>query len=332
MDTAVHIRPFEATDREYNAAAYIAAHFPADRLGDFEYQRGAELRAFDESFEGSGHALKRYVAETDGTIVGYAQLFHIPWLREPGRYWVALRMHPAHQRRGIGGRLYQHLLAELQGIGAAAALCEVHETTPALAAYVERQAFHELFRSWPFYLDTRNFDPARFERATERAAARGIMITTLAREQERDSDWLPKLYDLHTTLTRDIPLPGHPHPAPGLEWFRRYAAAAPLALPEAFFIAKDGERYVGESFLHRVKGAPDELNQKATGVLHEYRGAGIALALKLETIVYARQQGYARIWTGVESNNPSMLAINRKLGFVRQPGLILFEKELRKRS
>src|SRR5438093_7467293 len=78
MDVAVHIRPFEVTDREYDAVAHIAAHFPADQLGDFEHQRGAELRAFDESFEGSGHALKRYVAETDGAIVGYAQLFHIP--------------------------------------------------------------------------------------------------------------------------------------------------------------------------------------------------------------------------------------------------------------
>src|SRR6266511_1955274 len=186
MDTAVHIRPFEATDRDYNAVAHIAAHFPADRLGDFEYQRGAELRAFDESFEGSGHVLMRCVAETDGGIVGYAQLFHIPWLRELARYWVALRMHPAHQWRGSGRRLCQHLLAELRGIDAAAAWCEVHETTPALAAYVERQGFHELFRSWPFYLDTRTFDPARFERATERAGTRGIMITTLAREQERD--------------------------------------------------------------------------------------------------------------------------------------------------
>jgi GNAT superfamily N-acetyltransferase len=206
---------------------------------------------------------------------------------------------------------------------------EVFESQPALAAYVERLGFHELFRSWEFSLDTRDFDLSRFAEAAERAAGHEITITTLAEERARGADWLPRLHELHAAITRDIPLPGHPHPAPGLVWFERYACELPVSIPDAYFIAVDGERYVGESCLHRVEAAPGELSQKTTGVLSEYRGYGIAVALKLRTIAYARQHGYTRIWTGVESNNPSMLAINTKLGFVQGPGVIVFEKQLR---
>jgi mycothiol synthase len=329
MDKTAHIRPFDPTDREYDAVADIAGQFPADELGDFEYQRGADVRAFDESFEGSGHVLKRYIAEADGVMLGYAHVFQVPWLREPRHFWAAIRVHPAHQRRGVGSQLYQQLCEELPRLDAAAMQIEVHETMPALATHALHRGFEEVFRSWPFYLDTRDFDLLRFQQGADRVAARGITISTLTNERARDPDCLARLYDLHTALTRDIPLPGYPHPAPPLAWFEDYACESPLSLPEAFFIAKDGERYVGESCLHRAEHEPDALNQKVTGVRQEYRGYGIAVALKLETIAYAQQHGYARIWTAVESNNPSMLAINQKLGFVQQPGLILFEKALR---
>lgn len=62
--------------------------------------------------------------------------------------------------------------------------------------------------------------------------------------------------------------------------------------------------------MQRIDGEGDALAQKVTGVLPAYRGSGIALALKLATIAYAQERGYSRIWTGVESNNPSMLEIN----------------------
>jgi mycothiol synthase len=329
-DQAMHIQAFHANERGYAAVADVAAQFPADLLGDFEYGSGAELRAFDESFEGTNHLLKRYVAleDTTGRVLGYAQLFHIPWLAQPGQFWCSVRVHPSYQRRGIGGRLYEQILLDLSSQNASAVQIMVHESAPELAASLARRGFRELFRSWPFDLDIECFDATPFQQVPERMTARGIAIETLSAIQRRDPEWLPKLYDLHTTLTRDIPLPGQPHPSPPLEWFADYAASSPASLPDAFFIALDGERYVGESCMHRAKDAPFALDQKVTGVRREYRGYGIALALKLKTIAYAREHGYPQIRTAVESNNPSMLALNAKLGFVQQPGLILFEKRL----
>ena len=328
MGRGLSIRNFQPTDQEYAAVAAVAAQFSDEELVDFEYADLGDLRSFDEGFAGTTDTLWRLVAVLDDTIVGYAQLFHIPWLREPGHFWAVIRVARARQRQGIGGRLCHHAIEELRRLGAVAIQAEVFESQPPLIAHVKRLGFHELFRSWPYRLDTHGFDLSRFQAATERVAKCEIIITTLAEERERGVDWLPRLHDLHAAITRDIPLPGHPHPAPGLAWFERYACGLPVSLPDAYFVAVDGQRYVGESCLHRLKAASDELNQKTTGVLSEYRGYGIAVALKLRTIAYAQRHGYTRIWTGVESNNPSMLAINAKFGFVQEPGVIVFEKHI----
>jgi mycothiol synthase len=332
LDRDLSIRFFKPSAAEYTAVAAVAAQFSDEELVDFEYADADDLWAFDDSFARTEYALRRLVAVSDDSIVGYAQFFRIPWLREPGHYWAAIRVAPAHQRQGVGGQLYHQMTEELRRLHAVAVQLEVFESNVTLIAHIERLGLHELFRSWEFSLDTRTFDLSRFLRDAERAAERGIAITTLALLRERGADWLPRLYDLHAAITHDIPLPGHPHPAPGLDWFARYACGLPVSMPDAYFIARDGDRYVGESCLHRIEGAPGELNQQTTGVLSEYRGYGIAVALKLRTIAYAQQHGYTRIWTGVESNNPSMLAINTKLGFVQGPGVIVFEKRLRSTS
>jgi mycothiol synthase len=326
MDQPIHIRPFEPSDHDYRAIAAVAASFPPEQSYDFEFRAEAEARALDQAFAEAGRPLARYVAEAAGQVVGYAYHFEIAWAPPSGRYWCAIRVHPEHQRRGVGGRLYQRIVADLAGLNAGALQVEVHEALGALIAPLQRRGFRELLRSWPFALDPRRCDLAGFRPAFERMA--GLEITTLAQERARDPAWLPKLYALHTALACDVPIPGHPIPAPPLAWFAEHVAGLPVSLPEAFFIARDGERYIGESYLHASPDEPGVLNQKVTAVDRAYRGRGIALALKLKTIEFAQRHGYAKICTGVESNNPSMLAINARLGFVQEPGLILFEKRL----
>ena len=57
-----------------------------------------------------------------------------------------------------------------------------------------------------------------------------------------------------------------------------------------------------------------------TGVLKEYRGRKIALALKLLAIRYSRACGAALLRTDNDSQNASILAINEKLGDKPQSG------------
>ncbi len=99
----------------------------------------------------------------------------------------------------------------------------------------------------------------------------------------------------------------------------------PGLLPDANFIALDGDRYVGFSNLWKSQG-DDHLHTGLTGILRAYRRRGIALALKLRAVAYAKARGAPVIRTGNETGNRAMLSINEKLGFARQPAWIDFVK------
>lgn len=55
-------------------------------------------------------------------------------------------------------------------------------------------------------------------------------------------------------------------------------------------------------------------------VRREFRGQHRATALKLLAIRMTRQHGMARMRTNNDSESGPMLAINRKLGYVPEPG------------
>jgi mycothiol synthase len=122
----------------------------------------------------------------------------------------------------------------------------------------------------------------------------------------------------------DIPLPGAFTGVP-LEEFQNQYVRRPGTLLDAFFIAKDGETYVGLSSVWREEGRSD-LWQIITGVRKEYRRRGVALALKLSVMDYAKKHGAETIKTWNASTNVAMLSLNDKLGYRRKVGWAFFEK------
>jgi RimJ/RimL family protein N-acetyltransferase len=98
-------------------------------------------------------------------------------------------------------------------------------------------------------------------------------------------------------------------------------------MAEGYFLALDNGQYVGLSTLWASQGVPD-LYTGLTGTLRSHRRRGIALALKLSAIDYARSIGTPRIRTWNATGNEGMLAINEALGFVKQPAWIEYALEL----
>jgi len=71
----------------------------------------------------------------------------------------------------------------------------------------------------------------------------------------------------------------------------------------------------------------EQLHVAFTGVVPSHRRQGLATALKIMGINFAKKAGYKRIRTGNEENNP-MLTLNKKSGFIELTASLAFEKRL----
>ena len=122
--------------------------------------------------------------------------------------------------------------------------------------------------------------------------------------------------------------PGESFTYPTLERYWQNASDNPNFDPEAWFVAVKNGEYAGLTQLYR-SAAPDLMHTGFTGVSRAHRGRGLALALKLTALEYAKSRGVREVVTSNAQSNRPMLSINEALGFVKEPAWIDFVKVLR---
>lgn len=314
------IRPFE--ERDYPA---VTAMFNAV-FDDYPFSE-EEQRHDDARYDGTKLILRRLVAETpDGRIIGSGEFHHARDMYDPHKFHVGVAVHPDHRRQGVGSRLYDATMEALQPRAPTVLWTWSRETWPESLRFALNRGFREVQRAWESRLDVASFDPTSFQERAD-AALRGLTVTTLADEKKVNPNWLQDVYELHQKLAADVPRPDTFTPQT-LEQFQQGVLGYPGHLDNAYFLVKDGTRYVAESFLFKSAELPDVLYQALTATRREYRGRGIAFGVKLYTIAFARQGGAREIRTWNDTLNEPMLRINTKLGFARQPAWITFEKRL----
>jgi GNAT superfamily N-acetyltransferase len=318
--TKVTIRPFAPED--YSAAVAVNNAVYA------EYANTADEWRFNDEHRDPKCYFARYVAERDGAIVALAECGHSASMFNPRKFFVGVTVHPEWQGQGIGTSLYDHVVASLEQFSPLSFRGNVREDwTPALN-FLTARGYQEQMRSWESRLDIAVFDPTPFAEAEARAAAHGIDIATYA-ELAADPGRDRKLYDLDGALSWDVPHP-EPHTPVSYEWYAERVFQDPDLLPDGWFVAieRGTGQYVGMCQLWHSQ-ASDDLYNGLTGVLRSHRRRGIALALKMRSIAYAKTHGRPIIKTWNESNNRAMLSINEALGFVKQPSWIDLVKVLR---
>jgi GNAT superfamily N-acetyltransferase len=312
------IRPF-TTDDYGSVAAVRNSVYP-------DFPIAAEEIRFDDEHDDPKCVRRRWVAEVGGQVVGIADLGQHHRMYHPRKFLLDLVVRPESQGRGIGAALYDQLLTALAPFDPIALrFGDVGADMVRGIRFIQDRGFVEELRTWESRLDISAFDPTLYSDAVKRVAAQGVTIesvTSLSGDPERNR----KLFDLDEALAVDVPRPD-PIVAGSFEHFVERIFNEPNLLPNAYFVALLNGQYIGQTNLWR-RMENNDLNVGFTGVRREYRRRGIALALKLPAIAWARKNGFGVMKTWNESSNEGMLAINERLGFAKQSPWIGFIKVL----
>ncbi|MGA9995752.1 MAG: GNAT family N-acetyltransferase [Pyrinomonadaceae bacterium] len=292
-------------------------------------QDANDWREEDERAKSKTYARRRWVAVDDATrrVIAYASFWHM----RRQKFRMDLMVHPLWRRRGLGGELFDRLNGELQSAQAGTVQARAWDDWAESLQFLERRNFAEVHRMYELRLNNlAEADFSRFTELIERIAAHGIQITTFEKEDAKDARVWEKLTQLQNAVGPDWPDPdpdGITEPLTIEEFQKTFAAWQ--VVPEAFYIAQAGERYIGFSGLGPDSFRADPktvVGSGPTAVRPEYRGQGVATMLKVLALSYARQHGFTVATS--RSANPAMIRVNEKLGFERGRGEVRLVRKL----
>jgi mycothiol synthase len=188
--SGVTIRPFEATDADYEAFALLQRTvWPESPVTIGEWKHCDRTR--DPQY-----LLRRFVAEWNGTMVASGLCCEPWWSMRPGKYWVNLDVHPIYRRQGIGSALYDYLIELVADYNPLLIISRTHEDQTDACRFLAGRGFKRVMRHPISYLDVTAFDPKPFASKVANVEALGIEIRPLAELTEDYPDWKRRLWDL----------------------------------------------------------------------------------------------------------------------------------------
>lgn len=220
------------------------------------------------------------------------------------------RVLPEQRRRGVGTALLQALAEHVETLG-----------LPDLGVGADDEGALAFARSFGFEEEGRQVEQVREVAADEAwpAVPHGFTFISLAERPEL----LGRLYDeLALQAFEDMPTPRRVEISPE-QWKSEW-----VTWPEATFVALADGEVVGMAGLARDDDRPERAENVLTTVRRDYRGRGIARALKEATIAWASDHGLQEIYTWTQTGNENMRAVNERLGYVTRTVSISLRREL----
>jgi GNAT superfamily N-acetyltransferase len=274
----------------------------------------ADVEKAWRSFPADGVRLQLIAEADDGEPAGYGFARRYPE-EMAGRMVVHVLVPPGARGHGVGGALLAAVERFAAENGAAFLDSDVRDENPAALDWARRRGYEILDHVFESTLSLAGFDESRFTRPE------GIRFFTLADSPGEATE--RQAYEVERAAAPDNPLYAL-DAFPSFEAWRADWSGRPA---ECLVLAADGDRIVGTTLLELM---PEEgaAYTGFTGVARDCRGRGVALGLKLHSFRVARQFGLLTMKTNNHADNEPILAVNRKLGYVKTAGFYGLRKRL----
>jgi mycothiol synthase len=306
------IRPSTPADHQRVLKIYNQVHHDRMPLTLEDYRGFISGRPADK-------AMEMWVAEDTGRVVGTLDLAELWSAARPGAWELYLEVDRDQRGRGIGSRLYEHLMDRVQRLDVHRLYATVREDDAPSLAFAARRGFQPTGRiDRESRLTVADANLTGFAGLEKRLTQDGIVIRTLAEIGMEDESFMRALHAMNEVSMHDVPGSEELQPRP-YEFWVEYTLKFPGNSPEQCWVALDGSRPIG---IARVRRVGNLANNAYTGVDRAYRGRGIARGLKLRTVQWAQANGIDYFFTGNDIENHRMLDINIRLGYQQLPASI----------
>lgn len=267
---------------------------------------------------------QKWVAEVDGTVVGVCLYDQRANTYHPQKFWLDGGVLPEHRKQGVGTALLDRTFKDLEPFEPKEAITASGENTPDVIEFLVKRGFETFNHVWESHLDLDAYNPAPYEGLLEKLNGEGIIFKTYS-ELVDSENHLEKLYNLWSITKQDEPTVFGVVTKIEFKHFIETRLAGNNFDPDGYFVALDGNDYV--AFSNFWGSQPGEyISIGFTGTHPDYRGRGLATALKIIGNEYAISKGFKQVRTSNNSVNAPMLAVNVKMGFDRQPAIVVLKR------
>ena len=276
-----------------------------------------------EQLQKAGRGLKIWhtqvaVQESDGIVGTYILSQYES--DENGRYQLHIDVHPDQQRQGIGTALYENAVQFAQTNGLSSLYSYVGEGAPGGLDFARKLGFVSIRQALHSELEVSSFDERPFTHYLSNNEADGYRFTSLA-ELGDTLENRRKLYELNKTCSADIPGRG---PFFTFAEYCQRRFESPVYFADGVMLALQDKQWVGMSAATYHQNGNFVFNEM-TGILPAHRRRGLAVALKLFIIRFAKAIGADVVRTFNDAENRGMLTVNRRLGYQFLPSSYTME-------
>ncbi len=271
-----------------------------------------DIRWADSTYPGT----TRLLADLAGRPVGIGTVGRI-YMHPPefDGLWATVAVLTDARRQGIGTELLTGISERARAAGKGWLYISVTEDHPDGLEFLGHRGFTEYERSKMARLDLTGLAPPPI------GLPDGLTLTTLAQRP----DLVEGVREVAAEAFPDIPGGDEPISVGDPDEFRARDVDRPGMLHDAFMLALESPsgRVIGYASLILQPGSRSVAWHDMTAVCREWRGRGVAGALKRATVGWAIANGLEALETGNDVDNAPMRAVNARLGFRPLPDYLV---------